>query len=132
MTKRIVYLAATASALATLAASSAQAKYVAIFQEIGANVEEIGGGTLDTTELLQNAAGIVTPGVRPGIASFESGAFGEASVFIGISGPSDFGAGVFTPVSSSSGDGLALVGEFTELLLPLNYSGQALSESSTY
>jgi PEP-CTERM motif len=132
MTKRTIYAAAI-SALAALAAPSAQAKYVAIFQEIGANVEEVGGGTLDTTDLILDGATTNNPGLVPQTATFHSGVFGEALEYRGISGPNNFGVGGFAAPNSSSGDAVGLLGEFTELIVPGHYnSGDPLSETSTY
>ena len=96
MTKRTAYLAAAAvSALAALAATSAQAEYVAIFLEVGSNVEEVGGGTLDTTELTLDGTTTNTPGVVPSSAELKSGAFAASLEYHGIEGPSEFGGGGF-------------------------------------
>jgi hypothetical protein len=134
MTKRTTCLALAAiSAVSALGVSTAQAAYVAIFEEIGANVEEVGGGTLDTADLTLDGTTTNTPGVRPNLAGFESGAFGESLEYGGVKAPIDFGAGVFTSPNSSSGDAVGVVGEFGELIVPGDYvSGDVLSETSTY
>jgi hypothetical protein len=54
---------------------------VAIFQEIGASVEEVGGGTLNTTELTLDGPTTNTPGVRPNFGGFESGVFAESLLY---------------------------------------------------
>jgi hypothetical protein len=48
MTKRMTRLASAAFlALGALAVSNAQAAYVTTFEEVGSNVVEVGGGTID-------------------------------------------------------------------------------------
>ena len=52
MTKPTVYWASVALlALVTIGSSSAQAKYVVRFEEVGQNVIETGSGALDVTDL---------------------------------------------------------------------------------
>ena len=52
MTKRATYLASLAVlALGAVSAPSAQANFVAVFEQVGPNVEEIGDGTIDLTDL---------------------------------------------------------------------------------
>ena len=77
MTKRtLCWVAAMASALGVLAAPSAQAAYVTTFEEVGSNVVEVGGGTLDLTDL-ERVGGIFTKlFVTPNEPSYTSGAKG--------------------------------------------------------
>jgi hypothetical protein len=67
MTKPTVYWASVALlALVTIGSSSAQAKYVVRFEEVGQNVIETGSGALDVTDLT-NLGGSIThkPAVVP-------------------------------------------------------------------
>jgi hypothetical protein len=110
MTKPTVYWASVALlALGTIGSSSAQAKYVARFEEVGQNVVETGSGSLNVTDLT-NLGGSIThkPAVVPNDPFFSSGAMGaELQVFVGdLTGPDDFGAGPETFADQSSGDGV--------------------------
>jgi hypothetical protein len=124
-------------ALSAVAVSSAQAKYVALFQEVGSDVVETGHGTLDPTDLTNlGGSSAVTPAVVPNDPFFSSGAVGaQLQIYTGaLSGPSEFGAGGETVADQSSGDG---VGVFRDddfsLLAPVGYiSGAPLAETSTY
>jgi hypothetical protein len=53
--RRTIY-SACILALGAIAASSAQAKFVAIFEQVGSAVEEVGGGTIDLTDLTDSPA----------------------------------------------------------------------------
>jgi hypothetical protein len=138
MTKPTVYWASVALlALVTIGSSSAQAKYVVRFEEVGQNVVETGSGALDVTDLT-NLGGSIThkPAVVPNDPFFSSGAIGaELQVFVGdLTGPDDFGAGPETFADQSSGDGVGVFkSDSFSLLLPLGYtSGSPLSDTSTY
>jgi hypothetical protein len=55
MTKRAaVFVPIAILALAVIAAPGAQAKYVALFEQVGPNVVETGSGALDLTDLSEN------------------------------------------------------------------------------
>jgi hypothetical protein len=138
MTKPTVCWASAALlALVTIGSSSAQAKYVVRFEEVGQNVVETGSGALDVTDLT-NLGGSSThkPAVVPNDPFFSSGAMGaELQVFVGdLTGPDDFGAGPETFADQSSGDGVGVFkSDSFSLLLPLGYtSGSPLSDTSTY
>jgi hypothetical protein len=138
MTKPTVYwVSAALLALVTIGSSSAQAKYVVRFEEVGQNVVETGSGALDVTDLT-NLGGSIThkPAVVPNDPFFSSGALGaELQVFVGdLTGPDDFGAGPETFADQSSGDGVGVFkSDSFSLLLPLGYtSGSPLSDTSTY
>ncbi len=135
MTKRtLCWVAAMASALGVLAAPSAQAAYVTTFEEVGSNVVEVGGGTLDLTDL-ERVGGIFTKlFVTPNEPSYTSGAKGaEGDIYEGaLSGPANWGPGATTFASSSSGDLVGLVPSGAEIIVPDDYSGGALSETSAY
>src|ERR1700679_2855644 len=110
MAGRATTLVSTALlAMGAVAASNAQAKYVALFQEVGSDVVETGHGTLDLTDLTNvGGSAAVTSSVVPNVSFFSSGAPGaRMQVFFGeVTGPSEFGAGGETVADKSSGDGV--------------------------
>jgi PEP-CTERM motif len=123
-------------ALTALSAPSAQAAYLVTFEEVGSDVIEVGGGTIDLTDL--NVFGFrqaVFTGIQPNGAFFGSGT-GEVSIVGGdITGPGSYGPGGGTNPSSSDGDGIMLIlaDSQTPLRAPEGYiSGSPLSETSTY
>jgi hypothetical protein len=122
-------------ALGAFSAPSAQAAYVAIFQESSGNVEEVGGGTLDLTDLITSGHAFNSPAVWPAQAFFDSGVDkADLDLYVGAVGPSNFGASALSRPSWSSGDGVGIGGISSGLLgVPAGYkSGGALSEASIY
>lgn len=137
MTKRATYLASLAVlALGAVSAPSAQANFVAVFEQVGPNVEEIGDGTIDLTDL--GPAGplfSLTSGISPEFGIMNAGAKGRNVTFfpnVAISGPSNFGPGTFSTLANiGAGDGVA--GAATGIGVPLNYvSGASLFNLSVY
>ena len=121
--RRRCWVAALASALAVVAAPSAQAAYVTTFAEVGSNVVEVGGGTLDLTDL-ERIGGIFTKlFVAPNEPSYTSGAKGDkGDIYEGaLSGPANWGPGPTTFASSSSGDLVGLVPSGAEMIVPDDY-----------
>jgi PEP-CTERM motif-containing protein len=122
-------------ALGTVSASTARASYVTIFEDVGSNVVEIGGGTLDLTDLRFASRGITGSFVQPSAPVYASGAVAAIeNVFTGdISGPADWGPGSVTSASLSSGDGVGIEGRKMLIIVPQGYMfGAPLSETSTY
>jgi hypothetical protein len=141
MTKRTGVFVYAILVLAAIAAPGAQAKYVAIFEQVGPNVVETGSGTLDLTDL-SDVVGLSLPiqaAVAPNVGFFSSGALGAPFRALNgdITGPFEFGAGSATNADKSSGD---LVGVFSDIsedffgiVVPAGYvSGAQLADSSTY
>jgi hypothetical protein len=92
MTGRMACLALLAAVvLAGGAAQNAEAKYLAIFEEVGPDVVETGGWTLDLTNLKLTAAALSNASVSPDTAAYVSGVPGVFGYsFLGnITGPSD-------------------------------------------
>lgn len=81
MTKRTTYLASIGFlALAALSAPSARAAYLVTFEEVGSDVVEVGGGTIDLTDLeVFDFRQAVFTGIQPNGAFFGSGT-GEVSI----------------------------------------------------
>ena len=132
--KRTTYLAAGAILATAVFAPGARAAYVVNFVEMGANVVEVGGGTLDLTNLTAGAgAATNSPSVFPAGAFFDSGdTSADVKEYFSISGASNFGSGASVKfASSSSGDGVAIGTRL--LFVPEFYiSDSPLSETSTY
>src|ERR1700677_1551468 len=110
MTKRTTYLASLAVlALGAVSAPSAQAKFVAVFEEVGSNVEEIGDGTIDLTDL-GSAGGTfqIRPSVSPDVGTAVMGTpFTTGTFFDGVlTAPSNFGPGDGARANGGSGDGV--------------------------
>ena len=77
MAKRTTYLTSLAIlAMGALAAPSAQAAYVVTFEEVGANVLETGGGSLDVADLSFVTTLTSASAVEAKFAFFASGAAG--------------------------------------------------------
>jgi hypothetical protein len=135
MTTRATYLA-TAAILASgaVAAPSAQAAYMVNFEEVGSNVVETGGGTIDPTGLRSEGSGGVAVAQLDSLGFFMSGTTGTPLDFlINLRGPTSLGPGVHVVASSSSGDGIGLSALEGGLFIPTGYvSGSQLSETSTY
>ena len=134
---------AVACALAALApgvaATKAQATFVATMTQTGSNVVLSGSGTINT-------AGFVSPGYAvtggpPGVIAPTTGfMIGVSTVqyvdyYSPFTGPSRFGTGSATNASSGSGDrvGLRTDAGNAGIAVPIGYtSGSFLSSSSTY
>ncbi len=111
MTMRRTYLAFIAVlGLNVIAPPRAQATYLVKFEQLGANVEEQGGGALDTTDLSVGSNLVNnSPFVEPGDGDFESGAANEPLALFGfVTGPKSFGAGEATTASSSDGGAIGI------------------------
>jgi hypothetical protein len=124
----------SALALAAVVTPSAQAKFVATFQEIGSDVVEIGSGDLDLTDL-QRTGGILTKHfVTPNEPSYAAGTPGDlGDIYEGaLLGPANWGPGATTFTKMSSGDLVALVPSGAEIIVPDDYAGGPLSQTSTY
>jgi hypothetical protein len=133
MTKRTTCLVSAAIlALGAFSAPSAQAKFVAIFEEVGSVVFEMGSGQLDLTDLEREGLSNSGPLVIPSMGSFNGGVSGATEDVLGtITGPSNFGSGGLTHADGGDNDPVGVSGG--QLLVPLNYlSGAMLSNDSVY
>jgi hypothetical protein len=135
MTRRMTSLTCIAIvALSAIAAPSAQAAFVATFEEVGPDVVESGEGTLDLSAL-ERVGGIFTKSfVAPGEPSYVVGAAGElGAIYQGaLSGPANWGPGGDTFTKITSGDLVALVRSGEQILVPDEYAGGQLSQSATF
>jgi hypothetical protein len=107
---------------------------VYIYQS-GSNVVSSYSGTIDLTGLAANGSDGITTAYIWGADAVE--VFGPTvagqPVYLGITGPTDFGDGAATEASSSTGDTFGYGGLAQDLLLPLGYvSGSFISGTDTW
>lgn len=133
---RIVAAVSGMALFGAFASTSANAAYVVIFQEVGPNVEAVGGGSLNLTALQlfdmtsdnafvfgQGAAELTGPETLTPI-----------DVYVGISGPLSLGPGSSSfGATSGSGGLVGASGTDFDLTVPRDYvSGTLLSDESLY
>ena len=118
---RMVAVVCGMALFGAFASTSANAAYVVIFEEVGPNVEAVGGGSLDLTALQlfdmtsdnafvfgQGAAELTGPETVTPI-----------DVYVGISGPLSLGPGSSTfGATSGSGDLVGVFGSRVDLVVP--------------
>jgi PEP-CTERM motif len=128
------FVLAMALSAGVVAAPGAQAAFTATFQEVGSDVVEIGGGALDLTDLSLSGGIFTKLFVTPNEPSYAAGAPGEqGDIYDGaLSGPANWGSGSTTFTKMSSGDLVALVPSGGEIIVPDDYAGGPLSQTSTY
>jgi hypothetical protein len=136
MTRRTACLALLAvMMLAGVAMHRAEAKYVAIFTQDGPDVIEVGGGTLDVTDLMVVSRGLSRSFVSGASGAYVSGTPGDLGrAYVGsINGPATFGSGLIFTTTESSGDPVGFSASASFVFVPDDYvSGAPLSETSTY
>jgi hypothetical protein len=109
-------------ALSAVLCPSAKATYIATLNEVGTDVVGIGSGSIDLTELtfggnLSDFSALI----NPTIAMLFLGS-GDVAIYSGLSGPTNFGSGGFTPANSQTGNIVGIFGGAVSLLhLPVNY-----------
>jgi hypothetical protein len=115
---------------------TAQAGYIVTLQQVGSNVDATGSGTIDRTALsLLSSGGFAGTGTSPSLSAIITGPTpqGPVDAYGLISGPSNFGSGLFELASSGTGDRVGINGAAGDLYVPVGYvSGTALSDTSTY
>jgi hypothetical protein len=140
--KQTASLAALGAAMligSGLSAPPAQATpFVVTLEQVGSNVVETGSGAIDLTGLTFVVTNPVNPTyaiITPLFASLGIGPTGmpNQSLYSGISGPTNFGTGGQTNVSSGTGDPVAIFG-FTHFLdVPAGYfSNTTLMDTATF
>jgi hypothetical protein len=122
-----------------LSASPAQATpYVVTLDQVGSNVVETGSGAIDLHGLTFLVTNPVMPTydiITPLAASLGIGPTGmpNQDLYSGISGPTNFGTGGQTNVSSGTGDPVALFGSTHFLAVPEHYaSDTTLMDTATF
>lgn len=126
-----------ATLAATLAVGTASAGVVVNVNQIGANVQVVGSGTLD----LSTFSYLTTSGYATGVAPNAALSVGDDSANIdgynngtAFSGPSSIGPGfAFTDADAQTGNPFGLTWSAARLLVPTGYvSGGVLSGTATY
>ena len=125
-----------AAMLIGLCTPSAQAAFVVDLTQEGSNVVATGSGTINLTDLSLAVTGFTNSGIRPihGVI-FVGSSLTLASVYFGITGPTNFGGGGSISASSESGHiaGVAGAGFAPFVVVPAGYvSGTTLSDSITF
>jgi hypothetical protein len=121
-----------AAMLIGLSALSAQAGYVVDLTQVGSDVVASGSGAIDLSgltffssfggpsSLINPGEGIILTGPAPILGD----------QYTGITGPTSFGGGSIAFAGSGSGDEVGII--FRKLVVPVGYSGAALSDTATY
>jgi hypothetical protein len=129
---------AAASVLVSVATiDNAHAEFIVNIDQVGSNVVVTGSGTLDINGLAYNET-ITTAfsSVDAQFGQLSIGPTGDSSsvyVYLGITGPSNFGTGgLYTP-SSGSGDYVGMQESSESLAVPAGYiSGSSLFDTMTF
>ena len=122
-------------AVLAFAAPGAQASYMVTILQSGSNVVATGSGSLDLTAF-------PTPNVAVSSTGDDGSVDGDSAelefhlqagsnvIYHGITGPSSYGSGDFTPANTTSGPSVSLFGSFRDLLVSSTYvSGSQLGSS---
>ena len=113
----------------------AQAAFVFTLTEVGGDVDVLGTGTINTTDLTPAGAFSVGSFMDPDIALMTVGAFATNNGFhyAGATGPSDFGTGGFNSATTALGDLVGIESPDGYVDVPNNYvSGTPLADSAAY
>jgi hypothetical protein len=128
--------AISATLLLASLAGTAEAELVIDVYQVGSNVEATGSGSLDLAGLTDYGSASPIPGVIPTVASIIIGPPGTGEsddIYVGFSGPTNFGEHRHTVASSGTGDLMGISGGVGDILVPGGYvSGAALSGSATF
>jgi PEP-CTERM motif len=121
-----------AAILIGLSAPPARAGYVVDLTQQGSNVVATGSGPIDLTGLtFFSSLGAPSSLINPGEGFILTGPapiLGDQ--YTGITGPTSFGGGSIAFAASGSGDEVGIL--FEKLVVPVGYSGTALSDTATY
>ena len=120
-----------------LPASSAPPGYIVTFEQVGSGVVATGGGAIDLAGLTFITSGGTLSEVAPTFATEATGGAGNVDEYSGVTGPTNFGSGVFTSATTGVGDLVGiqvLEGEPAGFIfVPSGYvSDSALSDTATY
>ncbi len=132
--RRIHLLSLLAGLLISFAAaqSARAAMTVSIYSE-GDNVVATANGSIDLTSLSFVEDGANFASIEPDAGALLSGEVEDLSVYFGISGPDNWGSGGQTVATSSSGDGLLIVGLQGAIAVPAGYtSGANLTSQAVF
>jgi hypothetical protein len=125
-------IATGATMLIVLSAPSAQAGYVVHLTEQGSNVVATGKGPIDLTGLSPVGLFFLLPALEPSAGIIQTGLSNLAHVYLGVTGPANFGSGGITGATSGSGDVVGIPAP-SLLFVPDDYiSDDPLSDTATY
>lgn len=111
---------------------SANGAAVINITQVGPNVLAAGSGSLTTTELFMRPEQGLATGTNPANGFLGIGA-GFGSYYETISGPDNFGSGLYSAADSATGDKFGMGSSGTWLLVPDGYvSGAPLSGTATW
>jgi hypothetical protein len=130
---------AACAALSVLAVTHppANAAFIFMVEQSGANVVVTGSGSIDTAALSFSFESGTQSGIASQLAIVRGGpaapTLTPANFFTGASGPTSLGSAGADAASSGSGDLVGVSGFAGEIALPTTYvSGAALSDSATF
>jgi hypothetical protein len=121
--------------LAAAAAQNAHAAYTVTFSQVGANVVARGSGSIDTSQLIFETTGTLSPFVLPGDGEEITGAAASPiAAFAALIFPfTPFGFGGGAPATSGTGDIVAIDVSDEVIGVPIDYESLApLSDTATY
>jgi VPDSG-CTERM motif len=133
--KKLLPLTLFAIAVTSLFSVRPVQGFTITMEQMGSNVVANGSGAINLTGLSFMGPGSLGPGINPFIAYLVTGQTGSGSAYGGFTGPTTFGAPLFTSPNTSSGDFVGFSGSttFPVLLVPQGYvSNTALSNSMTF
>jgi hypothetical protein len=131
-TFRNAAIGAATLVLAVGFAAPAEATFIFTMEEVGSDVVVNGSGSLITP----NAPGnfVIDPQVFAHFGTLRSGATQtNLGIFTFATGPSNFGSGSLFFPDTSSGDGVGVNAQFSDIFVPSGYvSGTSLSDTMTF
>jgi hypothetical protein len=115
------------------AAQSARAAMTLSIYSEADNVVATANGSIDLTSLTFVESGANFASIEPDGAALLSGELEDLSVYVGISGPLSWGSGGQTFATSSTGDGLLIIGLQGAIAVPEGYtSGANLTSEAVF
>ena len=116
-----------------LASAPATAGYIVTLEEVGSDVVATGSGPIDLTGLTFQFALPSASAVIPitGVIITGGALLADVDVYLGFTGPLNFGGGAFEGADGGTGDKVGIDNQF--LAVPAGYtSGDPLSGTSTF
>ena len=112
----------------------AQAAMIMTLEEVGSDVVATGNGTIDTAGLFFLFEGFAGSFIDPsGATIYAASSFDLGDAYLGVTGPTSFGAGSQLFGDGGTGDRVGIDGYHGTLVVPLGYtSGGPLSDSAIW
>lgn len=133
MGNKHILIALAATVLGLVAGTSRADITIDIVQD-GSNVDVTGSGSINLSGLAFDYTASGTAGTTPDMAAVVAGPVSETiDVYTGLTGPSSFGTGGPTLLSSGTGDNFGVTGKDGLLSVPNGYvSGTSLSQTGVF